>query len=62
MSYLSLREFLLDDAGAEVVEFAIILCSFTIITMIAVGTLGSFASTQVNNDANGLSNGALTPP
>jgi Flp pilus assembly protein TadG len=57
-----LREFLLDDAGAEVVEFAIILSSFTIITMLAVGYLGNVASTQVNNDANGLSNGALTPP
>lgn len=59
---LRLREFLIDDAGAEIVEFAIVLASFTIITMSAVSYLGAVAAGSVNNDSGSLSNGALDPP
>jgi Flp pilus assembly pilin Flp len=62
MRRLRLRELLIDEAGAEIVEFAIILASFTIITMSAVSYLGAAAAGQVGNDSNGLSNGALNPP
>jgi Flp pilus assembly pilin Flp len=60
--FLRLREFLIDDAGAEIVEFAIILASFTIITMSALSVLGATASNSVSNDSGSLSNGALNPP
>jgi Flp pilus assembly pilin Flp len=59
---LRLRDFLIDEAGAEVVEFAIVLASFTIITMSAVSMLGTYASAGVNADVNSLSNGAMNPP
>jgi len=59
---LRLRDFLIDDAGAEVVEFAIVLATFTIITMSAVSVLGQTAANSVNNDSNALTNGALNPP
>jgi Flp pilus assembly pilin Flp len=62
MSSLRFRDFLVDESGAEVVEFAIILASFTIITLTAVSYLGSAASTNVGNDSQGLTNGALNPP
>lgn len=62
MSLLSLREFIFDDSGAEVVEFAIILASFTIITLTAVSYLGAAANSNVGNDSQGLTNGALNPP
>jgi Flp pilus assembly pilin Flp len=59
---LRLREFLIDDGGAEIVEFAIILASFTIITMSALSYLGSQASAQVSTQSGSLTNGALNPP
>jgi Flp pilus assembly pilin Flp len=59
---LRFREFLIDDAGAEIVEFAIILASFTIITLSAVSYLGATASSRVGTDSYSLSNGALNPP
>jgi len=62
MFAIRFREFLRDDAGAEVVEFAIILASFTIITLAAVSYLDLQAQLGVNNDSNSLSNGALSPP
>jgi Flp pilus assembly pilin Flp len=62
MHSLRLREFLYDDAGAEIVEFAIILASFTLIAMSAVSFLGTTANTNIGNDTYSLSNGALNPP
>jgi Flp pilus assembly pilin Flp len=64
MMIRSLRflEFLIDDSGAEIVEFAIILASFTIITMSALSYLGSQASSSVATQSGSLSNGALNPP
>jgi len=62
MNSLRFRDLLVDESGAEVVEFAIILASFTIITLTAVSYLGSTAATNVGSDAQGLSNGALNPP
>jgi Flp pilus assembly pilin Flp len=59
---LRLREFLNDDAGAEIVEFAIILASFTIIAMSAVSFMGTTANSNIGNDTYSLSNGALNPP
>jgi hypothetical protein len=59
---LRFREFLIDDAGAEIVEFAIVLATFTVITMSAISILGSAASAGINADQNSLSNGAVNPP
>ncbi len=62
MNTTRFRDFLIDESGAEIVEFAIILASFTIITMTAVAYLGTSANNNVGNDSQGLSNGALNPP
>ena len=64
MDLRSLRwsRFLIDDSGAEIAEFAIILASFTIITMSAVSVLGQTAANSVSGDSNSLSAGALNPP
>jgi Flp pilus assembly pilin Flp len=59
---LRFREFLKDDAGAEIVEFAIVLASFTVITMSAISVLGNAASYGINLNQNSLSAGAVNPP
>jgi Flp pilus assembly pilin Flp len=59
---LRLREFVNDDSGAEIIEFAIILASFTIIALSAVSFMGTTANTNIGQDTYSLSNGALNPP
>ncbi|MGH7728432.1 MAG: Flp family type IVb pilin [Vulcanimicrobiaceae bacterium] len=57
-----IREFAADDSGSEIVEYAIILAVFVVITVSAIGVVGNVASSQVNGNAAGMQSAAVSTP
>jgi Flp pilus assembly pilin Flp len=49
-------DFLLDDSGSELAEYALVLTAFTLIAMAAVDVLGQTGNAQVENDETSYSN------
>jgi Flp pilus assembly pilin Flp len=49
-------DFLRDDSGSELAEYALVLSAFTIIALVAVNVLGKTGNAQVENDETNYTN------
>jgi len=53
-----IREFLLDDEGATMVEFALVMALFTMASLAAVFAIGGTADTQLSGTTQSFQDGA----
>jgi Flp pilus assembly pilin Flp len=57
-----LREMLLDDEGATLVEYALVLAAFSVAAVLALAAFGGDTTQGLNSDSNLLTTSGETPP
>jgi Flp pilus assembly pilin Flp len=62
MGLRSLREMLLDDQGATLVEYALVLALFSVAAVVALSAFGDYTTQGLNNDGQLMTSSGETPP
>jgi Flp pilus assembly pilin Flp len=62
MGFRSLREMLLDDQGATLVEYALVLALFSVAAVVALSAFGDYTTQGLNNDGQLMTSSGETPP
>jgi len=62
MGSSSLREMLLDDQGATLVEYALVLALFSVAAVVGLSAFGDYTTQGLNNDGHLLTTSGETPP
>jgi Flp pilus assembly pilin Flp len=57
-----LREMLLDDEGATLVEYALVLAAFSVVAVLALAAFGGETTQGLSNDGQLLTTSGETPP
>ena len=57
-----LREMLLDDQGATLVEYALVLAAFSVVAVLALAAFGNDTTQGLSNDSQLLTTSGVTPP
>ena len=58
----ALREMLVDDHGATLVEYALVLAAFSVVAVLALAAYGDNATQGLSNDGQLLTTTGVTPP